>query len=355
MFGALKKKLSDSIKSLSKKIEEMGVEKVSEKDVEKTIKKETEKESKIKESKIKTSKEVEPQKEIKTEKGGLFQKTIKEKDIEDFFHDIEIDLLESNIALEVVDEMKSSLKKSLVGKSSKLIGSGKEIKEAFEKSLVEILDQGKIDIDKIIKEAKKENNCACFIFLGFNGSGKTTSIAKLAQFLTKKGYRVVLAAADTFRAASIEQIEYHAEKLNLKVIKHQYGADSAAVIFDAVKHGSKNGYDVVLADTAGRSHADKNLMDELKKIVRVNKPQLKILVIDSLTGNDAVEQAKSFNDAVGVDAVVLTKTDVDNKGGSILSVCHTIKKPILFLGTGQKYDDIDIFNPEKFVEDLLGD
>ena len=192
------------------------------------------------------------------------------------------------------------------------------------------------------------------MFLGYNGSGKTTTIARIAKYLQNHKLKPLLAAGDTFRAAAIEQLEHHGEKLKLKVIKHQYGADSAAVIYDAIKHAEGQGYDFVLADTAGRTHVDKNLADELKKVIRVNKPDLKILVVDSLTGNDAVEQAREFNEMAGVDAVVMTKVDVNTKGGSILSVCHAIKKPILFIGMGQGYNDLEAFSPRKFVKQILG-
>jgi len=163
----------------------------------------------------------------------------------------------------------------------------------------------------------------------------------------------VFAAGDSFRAASIEQLEEHGRKLSINVIKHKYGADSAAVIFDAKKHAESRKIDVVLADTAGRTHVNKNLMDELNKVVRVNKPDLKILIIDSLVGNDAVPQAKMFDEGVGVDAVMFTKVDVNEKGGCILSVAHTLKKPILFLGFGQKYSDIKTFKPEEFIENII--
>ena len=159
--------------------------------------------------------------------------------------------------------------------------------------------------------------------------------------------------AKFLREGIIEQLEEHGRRLNIKTIKHKYGADSAAVIFDAKKHTESKGMDVVLADTAGRSHMDKNLMDELKKVCRVNKPDLKILIIDSLVGNDAVPQAKMFDEAVGVDAVMFTKVDVNEKGGSILSVAHTLKKPILFLGVGQKYSDLKTFKSQEFIENIL--
>jgi len=204
-----------------------------------------------------------------------------------------------------------------------------------------------------LEDIIKTKRPSLFLFLGFNGSGKTTSLAKVGNYLKKKGYSCVFAAGDSFRAASIEQLEEHGKRIKIDVIKHRYGADSAAVIFDAKKHAEAKNLDVVLADTAGRSHTNRNLMDELTKVCRVNKPDLKILVIDSLVGNDAVPQAKMFNDAVGIDAVMFTKIDVNEKGGSILSVAHTLKKPILFLGTGQEYLSLKTFKPEEFIEKIL--
>ena len=278
---------------------------------------------------------------------------LSEKDIDDFFREGEFELLQSDVALEVVDSLKEKLKEKLVrgrvrrGKASDFVA------EAFEESLLEIVNQGRIDLEKLIREARKSGRPLLMVFLGYNGSGKTTSLAKCASYLKGRGFRPVLAAADTFRAASIEQLEVHGERIGVKVIKHQYGSDSAAVIFDAVKYAEKNKLDVVLADTAGRVHTDRNLMDELRKVVRVNNPDLKVLVVDSLTGNDAVEQARQFHEAVGVDCVVMTKTDVNPRGGSILSVVHTIRKPILFLGTGQDYSSVELFNPKRFVEQLL--
>ena len=186
-----------------------------------------------------------------------------------------------------------------------------------------------------------------------SGVGKTLISIGLMYLLKKRGYKCVLAAGDTFRAAAVEQLQHHGNKLGIKTIFHQYGADSAAVIYDAVKHAKANHIDVVLADTAGRTHTDRNLMDELKKVVRVNRPDLRILVIDSLTGNDAVRQAKQFHEEVGVDCIIMTKVDVNEKGGSILSVCNAIKKPILFIGTGQNYKDLREFVPEDFVTSLL--
>ena len=384
MFGILRKKLKESMEKLVKRAE-TPVEKPPEKPPsEPQPKKEkpikpipvAPKPPKIQEPKpVEVREELgqkaeekpeEPQKipepEPKPEKGetehkGVFKRLrervttrqLTEGDIDEFFTGLEMELMQSNVAVEVVDFLKISLKEKLSGKQIKRGEVEKFIQTAFEESLLAAVDQGTVDIEKLIRE-KRPLIC---VILGFNGSGKTTTIAKIADFLKKKNYKPVLAAGDTFRAASIEQLEVHANKLGLKLIKQQYGSDSAAVIFDAIKHADTSGSDIVLADTAGRMHTDKNLMDELKKVVRVNSPDLKILVIDSLTGNDAIEQAKNFNDAVGVDAVVMTKVDVNEKGGSILSVCYAIKKPILFLGTGQDYKDLKLFNPREFVRELL--
>lgn len=339
MFGSLKEKLKKSVDRLKKKIEEPVETQIQ--DVEE--KKEIEKE--ILEEPKKQPKEEKPKKLSLTKR--ITTKEFSENDIDKFFEETETELLQANVALDVVEALRDGIKKSLVGKQIKRGEAEEIITKAFEDALVKIVDQGNIDLVASIKGQLK------IIFLGFNGSGKTTTIAKIAHYLQKKGHKPVLVAGDTFRAASIEQLEHHGNKLGVKVIKHDYGSDSAAVFFDAVKYAESNGCDVILGDTAGRTHANKNLMNELEKIVRVNKPDLKILVVDSLTGNDAIDQAQEFNKLVGVDAVVMTKTDVNQKGGSILSVCYAIKKPILFLGTGQGYDDIKRFEPKEFVKELL--
>jgi fused signal recognition particle receptor len=308
--------------------------------------------------------EKEPEVEDIPEKRGRFARLrgirervstreISEEDIDDFFKDSEFELLQSDVALEVADSLKEKLKEKLVKSKVKRRKTSDFVSDAFEESLIEIVDQGRVNLEKHIKESGKSGRPFLMVFLGFNGSGKTTTIAKIASYLKARGFKPVLAAGDTFRAASIEQLEVHGQRTGVKVIKHQYGSDSAAVIFDAVKYAEKNKFDVVLADTAGRAHTDKNLMDELRKVVRVNNPDLKVLVVDSLTGNDAVEQARQFHEAVGVDCVVMTKTDVNPRGGSILSVVHTIRKPILFLGTGQDYSNLEMFEPKRFVKQLM--
>ncbi len=350
------KGVEEVIEDIEEKIEEKEFEREIEKEEAEFGRLESDIE-KIKEGKLKEIERPEEIIEPKKEKGGFFrriterfvERELTKKDIDDFFREAETDLLEANLAVEVVDFLRYELEKSLAGKPIKRTRAKEHITRVFEESLFKILNQGEIDMDEIIKNKRP----ACLVFLGFNGSGKTSSIAKVAQYLKNKGYRPLIAAGDTFRAASIEQLEVHGEKLGVSVIKHKYGADSAAVIFDARKHAEAKKYDAVLADTAGRMHTNRNLMDELEKVVRVNRPDLKILVIDSLTGNDAVEQARQFNEKIGVDAVIMTKVDVNKKGGSIFSVCYAIKKPILFLGTGQKYEDLQKFEPREFVKGLL--
>ncbi|MEM5831892.1 MAG: signal recognition particle-docking protein FtsY [Candidatus Aenigmatarchaeota archaeon] len=280
----------------------------------------------------------------------LFIKKLEEKDIRPVLEDLEVELIQADVALEVCEKIKEGLIKELVSKEIKKGEEEKFIKNALRKSLLNILDLPKIDLLKEIQRKKP----FLIVFFGFNGSGKTTTIAKIANYLKNRNLKCVLAAGDTFRAASIEQLEEHAKKLGIEVIKQKYGADPAAVIYDAKKHAEAKKIDVILADTAGRSYSNENLMEELKKIVRVNKPDLKILVIDSLTGNDAVNQAKYFGE-IGVDALVFTKLDVNEKGGAILSVSYILKKPILFLADGQSYEDLKEFDAESFIDNLLGE
>lgn len=263
------------------------------------------------------------------------------------------DLIEADVSYEVAEKIKNDLKNSLVDKE---IRRGKEkevVFEALRKSLLDILTVPKVDMDEIIKKAKNENKPAVVLFFGMNGVGKSLNLSKMAKWLQKMGHRPVLAAGDTYRAAGDIQVEMYAEKINVPVVKHQRGADSCAVIFDARKAAEARGYDVVLGDTSGRMHTKKDLMDELAKIVRVNKPDLKILVLDSMSGSDVISQFEFFDEIIKVDAVVFSKVDVNEKGGNILSICYNFKRPILFLGTGQDFDNLIEFSPESFANTLL--
>ncbi len=183
----------------------------------------------------------------------------------------------------------------------------------------------------------------------------TTSIAKLAYLLSKKKYSSVIACSDTYRTGSIEQLEEHAKRIGVKTIKHDYGADAAAVAYDAINYARSKGVSTVLIDTAGRMQTNRNLLDEMKKIVRVANPDLTILVVDALTGNDAIEQGKIFNETIKLDGIILAKIDADAKGGSAISLSHIIGKPVLFIGTGQSYDDLMEFDPKFIVNNILSD
>ncbi len=280
-------------------------------------------------------------------KESFTTKTISAAKFEELFWDLEVILLESNVALEVIEKIKEDLKKELVEKPIPRDVSSK-IEETLTKTLKEILDLGKINLLERIQTKKPY----IITFFGINGAGKTTTIAKLAHYLQKNNVSVVLAACDTFRAAAIQQLEEHAKKLDIKIIKQNYGADAAAVAFDAIKFAQKNNIDVVLIDTAGRLHSNANLMSELEKIIRVSKPDLKIFIGESITGNDCIEQARMFNSLVEMDGIILTKADVDEKGGAPLSISYVINKPILFLGVGQSYDDLEEFSAQKILKNL---
>lgn len=289
--------------------------------------------------------------EEKPKKGFLsriLEKTMTDDDVNGIMQELELALLENDVAVEVAEKIGHDVKASLVNKSVKRGRVEYAIKGALRGAMLDVMQKEKIDLEKMIEE--KEGPFT-IIFLGFNGVGKTTNLSKLASKLKK--YNPVVAAGDTFRAASIEQLEEHSRRAGFRLVKHKYGADAAAVIFDAKKAAEAAGSKLVLADTAGRSHSNINLMDELKKVVRVAKPDLKVLVLDALTGNDIYDQCRLFNDAVGIDAIILTKADVYDKGGAALSAAYTINKPILYLGVGQEYGDLKEFDPEEVVDSLL--
>jgi fused signal recognition particle receptor len=264
-------------------------------------------------------------------------------------------LIENDVAVPVAYHITDELKKRLDGIQVKRMGDRRElVKENLHQILLEILTtQEKFDLFTEIEKKRKSKEPYSILFVGINGTGKTTTIAKIANFLMKKGYSVVLSGSDTYRAGSIEQLEEHSKKLGVRMIKHKYGSDPAAVAFDAINHAVSKGINIVLIDTAGRIQTDKNLMSELSKIKRVIKPDLTILVIDALIGNDAVLQAEEFHSSVSVDGNILTKVDADIKGGASLSVTHITGKPIIFIGVGQKYDDLELFDAERFTQLIL--
>ncbi len=345
---------------------------------------------------------------------GVTKTKITEQKFEDLFWEIELVLLENNVAYGVIEKIKEELAQELIGKEVSRSKLQQEIANSIKSTIEEILIEP-FDLVERIKEARQssissvdesnsnnkpnnsnqrnqpdqssqsiqpnhstqapqlnqsdqsnqqkqplQNNQSLpskkpyvICFLGINGSGKTTTLAKVGYLLKKNGLSSVFAASDTFRAAAIQQLENHAKRLGIKIIKHDYGADSAAVGYDAIEHAKSKNIDVVLIDSAGRLHSNKNLMDELKKLIRVTKPDLKVFVGEMITGNDCIEQAQKFEELVGIDAVILTKSDVDEKGGTAISIGYVLKKPIIMLGNGQGYDDLVKFDKDLILSNLF--
>ena len=295
------------------------------------------------------------------QKAGLFTKLkvlvtereliLKEDDVREVLDELEIVLLESDVALPVTEEIIDHVRRDLVGRHRKFRESPDEIViETLRGALLDVLGEG-FDLPGYIRSHERPVR---ILFTGVNGTGKTTTVAKVGAYLKREGFSVVIAAGDTFRAGAIEQIDIHAERLGIRVIQHKQGGDPSAVIYDAVEYARAHDLDVVLADTAGRFHNKQNLMNQLGKIRRVMKPDLVFYVDEAIAGNDAVVRAEEFDKTVGADGIVLTKADMDPKGGAAISIAHTIGKPLVFLGTGQGYDDLAPFTPAGMVADLLG-
>ncbi len=286
---------------------------------------------------------------ISEEKG----RKIRDKKLENVLWDLEISLMEADVAVPVIEEIKESLREDLIGKKvSRTVSFSEGIEVALRAALKDVLVTEELDFEKFVEDHEKP---VIIMFVGVNGTGKTTAIARVAHLLKGKGMSCVLAAADTFRAGAIEQIEKHAQNLDVRLIRHDFGGDPAAVAFDAVEHARAKRKDVVLIDTAGRMQTNINLMDEMKKIRRVADPDIVIFVGDALAGNDAVDQAQAFHEAVGIDAAILCKIDADAKGGAALSIAKAIGKPIIYVGTGQEYGDLTRFDAEWMIDRIFED
>ena len=274
-----------------------------------------------------------------------------ERQIQAPLQELEMILLENDVALPVTDEILKRVQEELVGKR-RSIGEAPEsvILYALRDAIVQVLGKG-FDLAGYIRSHERPVK---ILFTGVNGTGKTTTVAKVGSYLKKLGFSVVIGSGDTYRAGALEQIATHAERLGIKVIQHKAGGDPSAVLFDAVEYAGAHKMDVVLADSAGRFHNRVNLMNQLEKMKRVMKPDLVVYVDEAVAGNDAVVRAGEFEKLVGTDAVILTKADMDMRGGAAISIAHTVGKPIMFLGTGQGYDDLMPFSPDRVVEELLG-
>lgn len=278
-------------------------------------------------------------------KETVTEKEIEKDDIRPLLEKFRLKLLENNVSFEAAESIEKSVEQQLVGKEAGRFSIDEEVEEAIKEEL-----QGVVKDDyNFLADLESFDNPSVF-FIGFNGSGKTTSLAKISKLLEENGYDSVIGAGDTFRAASMEQLQEHGDALDKKVITHEYESDPAAVAYDAIEH-AENEDKVALIDTAGRSHSDRNLMSELEKMIEVNNPDITFLVVDALSGNDVTEQIKAYEGMF--DAVILTKMDIDDKGGTAISVSHRTDKPIAFKGTGQDYKDLEKFEKEEFIENLL--
>jgi fused signal recognition particle receptor len=367
MFGGLKKLFRRAEEEVEEKIEERIEEAPIEEVIEKKAELKKKAQKKIEKEPIpEPEEEPEPIEEEKTEVNEKIEKKVRfgfgkklkqaigvkvrlsESEIDDITWNLQMGLMQSDVALEVAEAITERLKEKFTSENFK--DPKTQVRQAFKETLVEILESGgSIDFMDYVKKSDKPLKIVLF---GINGTGKTTTISKIAYKLKEAGYSVVLAAGDTFRAGAQEQLQVHADRLGIKLIHHQRGGDAAAVVFDAIKHAEANNIDIVLADTSGRMQSNTDLMGEMEKIVRVNNPDLKIFIGDALAGNDAVEQAREFNDKIGIDASILAKVDA-SKGGAALSISYITKKPIAFLGMGQEFKDLETFNAKEFVEQVL--
>lgn len=285
------------------------------------------------------------------------EKQLSEEDLDKVVFDFQISLIESDVAQSVAEALTNEVKKSLEGtKVDRSAEPSEVVGERLTTALTNAFAKaGAVDLVANIREkVKKTGEPYVILFLGINGTGKTTTVAKMANTLKKSGLSVVAAAGDTHRPGAIEQLTEHAGRLSLKVVAQRYGADPAAVGRDGVLYAKAHNADCLLIDTAGRMQTNQNLMEEMAKIVRVVKPDFRMFVADALTGNDAVSQAELFNQHVGFDGAILTKADADVRGGAALSIVYSTGKPVLFLGVGQGYDDLAPFDTQKFLGSLLG-
>ena len=286
---------------------------------------------------------------------SLGEKELNEKDIETILFELEISLMESDVASEVIDTIKSDLKTQLLGAKVDKKEIEKFVKDSLISNISSLFDTaGTVDLFEKINEKKKTAQPFLILFVGINGTGKTTSLAKVAYMLQQAKYSVVVAAADTFRAGAIEQLREHTNRLNLKLVAQNYNSDPAAVARDAVLYAKSHKMDCVLIDTAGRMQTSKNLMEQIAKITKVVNPDFKIFVGDSLAGNDTVNQAREFFEHVKFNGSILTKSDADARGGAALSIVKITSTPVLYLGVGQEYGDLKPFDKEIFLETVFG-
>jgi fused signal recognition particle receptor len=284
-------------------------------------------------------------------------KELNEKNLADAVWELQMVLIQNDVAVEVAEHICELTKDKMLGtRTGRLENLSRVFKSAIYESVLEVLTpEHPLDPIEFAKTQKEKGQPTTILFVGVNGTGKTTTLAKLASIFKSAGFTIVIAAGDTFRAGSIEQLEKHAERLDIRVIKQDYGSDAAAIAYDAIAHAKARHIDIVLIDSAGRMQSNKNLLEEMKKIVRVAEPDLKIFVGDALAGNDALSQAKEFHNAIGIDGAILTKVDADPSGGAALSIAFVTGRPVVYVGVGQNYEDLKRFDPDWFAKRLIAE
>lgn len=278
---------------------------------------------------------------------------ISKKDIEKQLESLKYELISSDIAFNVCEEIITNIENKLVNSHIKINTNIEDlIKLSIMNTISEIISKNEFDFDKYLNDNK--NTFIHILLIGINGTGKTTSLAKLINYIKEKHNKsIVVAAGDTYRSGAIEQLEIHCNRLNTKLIKYENRADPTSVIYEGIQYCKKNNIDILLSDTAGRMHTNKNLMGQLEKIYRVTKPDLVLFVEDATSGNDTIERINYFSKIVPIDGIILTKIDADIRGGAAISISYISKKPILFVGTGQEYSDFIKFNSDWFINEIF--
>ncbi len=282
-------------------------------------------------------------------------KELTDKNLADAVWNLQLVLIQNDVAVEVAEHICELTKNKILGqRAGRLENMAKLFRAYLSESVLEVLTPKKpLDLLEYIAEKKANSETTTIMLVGVNGTGKTTTLAKIAHLLKKNNHSVVIAAGDTYRAGSIEQLQKHADALGIRMIKQGYGSDAAAVAYDAVAHAKAKHIDVVLIDTAGRMQSNKNLINEMKKIARIAEPDIKLFIGDALAGNDALSQAKEFHEAIEIDGAILTKIDADPSGGAALSITFVTGRPIIYVGVGQTYEDLKKFDPEWFTSRLV--
>ena len=371
MFDSLKKKLSDAIKSFSKSEERKVVEEAKEVDEDRERRVENATERGNEEHAPQESREDRHEAEEKNEKGdkgiklsistnikkAVFSSVkLSDCDIDKFTDQLRVSMLESDVSFDVVEEFSGQVRSLLGERRLSSRNLQEELVGTVREALLDILkpSANAVDIMSFIPERIASGNAPVkVLFLGPNGTGKTTTIAKIAYALKNKGMHPLLSASDTFRAAAIEQTEHHGNAVGVPVIKSSYGADPTSVAFDAVAYAKAHGNDVVLIDSAGRQETNKSLMEEIKKMVRISKPDLKVFVGESIVGNALLGQVKEFDQTIKLDGIILTKLDCDAKGGNTLSILSDTTIPVLYFGIGEGYNDIMAYDPNFIMDNIV--